>query len=78
MVPAHCRMRSVPFADTTIPVLDCTTLAVFKAFFNRTRDWADLEAMADAGQLDVDAAGGFLTDFLGKGDARLERLRQLG
>jgi hypothetical protein len=50
---------------------------VFKAFFNRTRDWADLEAMAQAGQLDTDAVGAFLVDLLGKDDPRLERLRSL-
>jgi len=72
------RVRQVPFADTIIPVLDCTSLAVFKAFFNRTKDWADLEAMADAGQLDVDAVAGFLVDLLGKDDLRLGRLRQIG
>jgi hypothetical protein len=71
------RVRRVPFAGTRIPVLDCTSLAVFKAFFNRTRDWADLEAMAQAGQLDTDAVGAFLVDLLGKDDPRLERLRSL-
>ncbi len=75
---AQGRVRTVPFAQTQIPVLDCTSLAVFKAFFNRTRDWADLEAMAEAGQLDVDAVAGFLTDLLGKADSRLGRLRRLG
>lgn len=71
------RVRRVPFADTAIPVLDCTSLAVFKALFNRTQDWADLEAMTEAGQLDVDAVGGFLVDLLGKNDPRLERLRHV-
>ncbi len=73
----HERVCTVPFADTAIPALDCTSLAVFKAFVNRTKDWADLEAMHDAGQLDVDAVGGFLTDLLDKDDPRLERLRLL-
>ena len=30
------KARLVPFEDRTIPVLDCTALAVFKALFNRT------------------------------------------
>ena len=34
--------------------------------------------MSEAGQLDVDAVGGFLADLLGKDDPRLDRLRQLG
>lgn len=73
---AASRVREVPFAGHLIPVLDCTTLAVFKAFFNRTKDWADLEAMAEAGQLDTNAVGAFLHDLLGDDD-RLRRLAEL-
>lgn len=73
---AASRVRTVPFAGHSIPVLDCTSLAVFKAFFNRTKDWADLEAMAEAEQLDVDAVGAFLRDLLGD-DPRLSRLTEL-
>lgn len=73
---AASRVRRVPFAGRTIPVLDCTTLAVFKAFYNRTKDWADLEAMAEAGQLDSDVVGAFVRDLLGD-DPRLQRLEQL-
>jgi hypothetical protein len=58
-------------------VLDCTSLAVFKAVSNRTKDWADLEAIADAGQLDIVAVGAFLADLLGD-DPRLARLAALG
>ncbi len=43
----------------------------------RTVPFADLEAMRDAWQLDIDAVGGFLTDLLDKDDPRLERLRLL-
>ena len=73
---AASRVREVPFAGRTIPVLDCTALAVFKAMFNRTKDWADLEAMAEADQLDVVAVGAFLEDLLGD-DPRLARLAEL-
>jgi len=52
-------------------------LAVFKAFFNRTRDWADLEAMRDAGTLDVVAVAGVLVSYLGADDERIARLRSL-
>lgn len=74
---AASRVRHVPFAGQSIPVLDCTSLAVFKAFFNRTKDWADLEAMAEADQLDVDTVRAFLKDLLGD-DPRLERLSAMG
>ena len=39
----------VPFENEVIPVIGCTALAVFKALFDRTRDWADIEAMLAAG-----------------------------
>ena len=29
-----------------MPVLDCASLVIFKAFFDRTSDWADIEAVA--------------------------------
>ena len=73
---AASRVRRVPFAGREIPVLDCASLAVFKAMFNRTKDWADLEAMAQAGQLDAVAVGAFLADLL-VDDPRLARLAAL-
>jgi hypothetical protein len=51
---------------------------VFKAFFDRTRDWADLEEMHAAGTLDIEAAAGVLVRYLGGDDHRIERLRTLG
>src|SRR5207237_6423818 len=41
-------VRLVPFEERTIPVLSCTALVVFKAMFDRTQDWADIEAMVQA------------------------------
>lgn len=67
----------MPFADTRIPVFDCTSLAVFK-FFNRTKDWADLEAMAEAGQLAPDAVAAFLVGLLEKDGPQVARLKSLG
>lgn len=71
------RSRVEPFAGEQVPFLACRDLAVFKAFFNRTKDWADLEAMADADALDVEAVLGVLVRYLGADDERLERLRAL-
>ena len=56
-------------------ILDCTTLAVFKVFFNRTKDWADLEAMFEAGQLDVDVVAAFVRDLPGEHDLRIDDYR---
>lgn len=38
----------VPFEGTTIPVISCDALIVFKAMYDRTRDWADIEAILEA------------------------------
>jgi hypothetical protein len=67
----------VPFADSTIPVLGATELTVFKAFFDRTKDWADIEAMVDAGTVDIHRALGWLVDLLGPDDERVARLRDV-
>ncbi len=68
--------RLVPFAGERIPVLGPVELAVFKAVFNRTRDWADIEAMVVAETLDVDAVGAHLAELLGPDDERLTRLAE--
>ena len=65
------------FAAHDVPFLCCSDVAVFKAFFNRTRDWADLEDMAVAGTLDADLVLGALVHYLGGDDERVERLRSL-
>ncbi len=71
------RARHEQFGGASVPFLACGDLAVFKAFFNRTKDWADLEEMSSAGTLDVEAVMGTLARYLGGEDARIERLRAL-
>lgn len=75
-VGAGERARRVPFEGTDLPVLDCTDLAVFKCFFNRTKDWADIEAMVAVGAVDVAALRRWLIELLGTDDPRLARLAQ--
>lgn len=70
-------IREVPFEGRTIPVLGCHALAVFKAFFSRTKDWADIEAMLEVRALDVDRLLGVLVRLLGPDDASTLRLRAL-
>lgn len=67
----------VPFGGREIPILAADDLAVFKAFFDRTKDWADIEAMLDARSLDVHVVLGWLVDLLGGDDHRVARLRNL-
>ena len=71
-VALRCRLE--PFNGAEVPFLDCSDLAVFKAFFNRTKDWADLEAMHEAGSLDLDLVVGVLARVLGPDDGRVARL----
>jgi hypothetical protein len=66
--------RIVPFAGARIPILGPVELAVFKVMFDRTRDWADIEAMVAAETLDVDAVREALEPMLDPGDPRLARL----
>ena len=67
----------VPFFNRSIPILGCNALAVFKAMFNRTRDWADLEAMRDAQSLDLEELIRQIRTFIEPEDPRIERLRGL-
>jgi len=71
------RIRWEPFAGSDVPFLACRDLAVFKAFFDRTKDWADLEEMHTAGTLDVEAVAGVLVHYLGVDDPRIARLLDL-
>ena len=74
---AQIHVERVPFAGITIPILGATELLVFKAFFDRTKDWADIEAMVEAGTADLHSALGWLVDLLGADDPRILRLGQL-
>jgi hypothetical protein len=74
---AAAHVESVPFAGREIPILAADDLAVFKAFFDRTKDWADIEAMLDVRSLDVHVVLGWLVDLLGANDHRVARLRSL-
>lgn len=74
-VADRCRLEW--FGGLHLPFLSCSDLAVFKAFFNRSKDWVDLEEMATAGTLDVDVVANTLADYLGPDDERIARLRTL-
>lgn len=69
-------VRQVSFGDRTIPVLDCTGLAVFKAMFGRSRDWVDIEAMVEARSFDVEEATRWIRELVGD-DPRIEKLAEL-
>jgi hypothetical protein len=74
---AQASVHAVPFSGVTIPVLGCDAVAVFKVVFNRTRDWADVEAMLEVDAFDRSAVVGWVVRLFGPGDSRTTRLLSL-
>lgn len=79
--PLHAMVQqravTVEFAGTAVPILSATDLTIFKALFDRTKDWADVEEMlrpAAPGRPDLDEARHWLHLLVGPDDARLVRL----
>jgi hypothetical protein len=70
-------VRMVPFAGRSIPVLGCTALVIFKALFDRTKDWADIEAVIAAGAADLAEAQVWVERILGEDDPIVRRLSSL-
>ena len=75
---AALRTRWELFAGESLPFLSCDDVAVFKAFFNRTKDWADIEEMIAAGTLDIAQVTAVLVRYVGIDDERIARLTALG
>jgi hypothetical protein len=71
---AFRRCRHEDFGGAEVPFLSCRDIAVFKAFFNRTKDWADLEEMQIAGTLEIDRVTAVLVEYLGADDERVRKL----
>jgi hypothetical protein len=80
-VPFHAAaqksVREVDFMGRKIPVLGCTALAVFKAMFDRTQDWADIETMHAVGSVELDEVARWLREMTGPDSPRVRRLQQL-
>jgi hypothetical protein len=73
----EANIRWVPFVGRDIPVIDCVAVVVFKAVFNRTRDWADIEAVVEAGAVDRARALGWVERLVGSDDPIAARLARL-
>lgn len=71
------RTRWERFLGQQIPFLSCHDIAVFKAFFNRTKDWADLEEMWAAQTLDIAKVTAVLIEYVGVDDERIARLHTI-
>lgn len=67
----------VPLQGRQVPVLDCASLVVFKSFFDRTKDWADIEAVALATPEDIGTAARMLAELVGEEDPAFARLASI-
>jgi hypothetical protein len=63
--------------DASVPILSATDLLVFKALFDRRKDWADIEELIKFGKPDVDEARRWLVQIVGGRDDRLARLAEI-
>ena len=64
--------RLVPFAGRQISVLGPVELVLFKALFDRPKDWVDIAAVVDAGALeDPGPVRRGLIKLVGPDDARV-------
>lgn len=72
------RVTREPFAGVEISVLSIEDLLVCKVLFDRSKDWVDVEAVAQTRrtELDADYIRSSLSLFLADDDARFERLQQ--
>lgn len=80
-IPLHDAVASsvvwVSLEGRDVPVLDCASLTIFKAFFDRTKDWADIEAIAIATPEDIEIAATTIADLVGEDDPAVGKLKAL-
>jgi pimeloyl-ACP methyl ester carboxylesterase len=80
-LPVHdevsAEIRWVPLEGREIPVLSCESLVLFKAFFNRTKDWADIEAIAGLDPEILRRAASRVASLVGEEDEFTVKLRSL-
>jgi hypothetical protein len=71
------RAELVPMLDASVPILSATDLLVFKALFDRRKDWADIEELLRFGKPDLDEARRWLVKIVGADDRRLATLAEV-
>lgn len=80
-LPVHDQIareiRWVPLAGREIPVLSCEAVVLFKAFFDRTKDWADIEAVAQVDPTIIERAGERVSELIGADSPTARRLTAL-
>jgi predicted nucleotidyltransferase len=68
------RARRVEFEGVEISLLSCEDLVVYKAMFNRRKDWTDIESLLfmQASRFDAAYARGWLVAMVGEEDERVK------
>lgn len=69
------RIRWERFMDADVPFLSCQDVAIFKAFFNRGKDWVDIDEMLAAGTVSLNEVIATLIDYVGADDERIRELQ---
>ncbi len=69
------RTYEVDFAGSRIPVLSCGDLTVFKVFFGRTKDWADIEEIIRSHSIDPSKVFKQLCQLLGADNENVKTFR---
>jgi hypothetical protein len=75
--PLGSSSHPASLAGEEIPVLGPTELATFKARFDRSQDWVDIQAMIAAERLDLREVREALSALVGAGDQRFDRLEDV-
>lgn len=70
-------VMQVPLEGRSIPVLDGPSLIVFKAMFDRTKDWADIEAVVAWDPAVAQRGADLLVGLVGPEDRASRRLKEL-
>lgn len=71
------RVVQVPFRSRTIPIVSGTDLVIFKALFDRPKDWVDIAEIIAYGDVDLTEARLWLGRLVGRRDRRAVRLAEL-
>ena len=69
--------REVPFAGRSIRVLGAVELVLFKALFDRPRDWVDIATVVEAEAVSRDDVRRGLVELVGPDDPRVRRWEDL-
>lgn len=68
------RAEPVHFLGDDIKVMSATDLMVFKALFDRSKDWVDIESLVESRAGDLEEAARWMSEFVGDDDPRVARL----